>query len=156
MVVRLSFGGASEFPMLKTVMRSGITLAVMWMIPVALALVVVGLFWMRKPSVLKMARSAVKSDDPGELVTALSEMPEAARPTAFNQAVRDLWETYHRELAARLIRDGAGWLSGATIVQYWIRQVLEVEPDVANDTFDADFLTAFYNPEVAARCGKFG
>ncbi|MFT5430249.1 MAG: hypothetical protein ACI9OJ_000922 [Myxococcota bacterium] len=127
-----------------------------WMLPIALVLAVTALLWMRKPTLAKMTREAVKVDDPQALVTALSEMPEAARPTAFNLVVRDLWNTYNRGLAARLVRDGAGWLASATIVQYWIKQVLEVEPEVASETFDHDFLTAFYNPEVAARCGKSG
>ena len=114
------------------------------------------LWFARRPSFSRSTKEAVATDDPRPLVTALSEISEAARPTAFDQMVRGLWEGYRRSLATRTVRDAAGWLNGATIIQYWIRQILEVEPELAAEHFDEDFLRVFYRPEVAAGCGKFG
>ncbi len=113
--------------------------------------------WSRRaPSPASLARRVMKGADTSLVVMALSELPEAQRPTAFDQAVRTLWDAYRRGLAARVVHDGAPWVAAAPITQYWIRQVLEVEPEIAKEHFPDDFLKAMYDPDRAARCGKFG
>jgi hypothetical protein len=44
----------------------------------------------------------------------------------------------------------------ANIAQYWIRQVLTVEPQMAKEKFSKDFLRNHYQPEVAVKCGQIG
>lgn len=120
------------------------------------AALVAWLLLARRPSVTREVSRAVSTRDIAPLVTLLSAKPEDTRPTAFNAAVKGLWDRYERGLAARLMRDMASLVAGASIAQYWLKQAIEVEPDIARETFSDEFLSEFYNPEVAARCGKFG
>ncbi|MFT7621173.1 MAG: hypothetical protein ACI9WU_000334 [Myxococcota bacterium] len=124
---------------------------------IAAAVILAAYAWTRKgPSPASLALRAAKGGDTTPVVAALSELPEAKRPTAFDQAVRSLWDAYHRPLAARLVCDGAPWVSAAPITQYWIKHIMEVEPEIAKEAFTEEFLEAIYDPDRAARCGRFG
>ncbi|PJB37426.1 MAG: hypothetical protein CO108_21210, partial [Deltaproteobacteria bacterium CG_4_9_14_3_um_filter_63_12] len=94
--------------------------------------------------------------DLAPLVQHLSKFRGDTCPTAFNQAVKQMWDQYERPLAVDLIKRCANFVSTSSIGQYWIRQVLEVEPELADEAFDSDFLATYYNPEVAKQCGKVG
>ena len=116
------------------------------------------LLWMRfRPSLSREIRRACASRELSGLIDFVNGKPnEAARATAFNMATRTLWDQYERKLAAGLIRGLGAGLSSTNIAQYWMKQTLEVEPEIAGETFDEEFLREYYNPEHAARCGKFG
>ncbi len=128
----------------------------MWWILGVAALVAVAFTLRPRASVTRLVDQAVAAKDPGCLVEHLATVPEPSRPTNFDQAVRGLWDIYERRLAARLVHGAADLVAGATITQYWIRQIMEVEPEVSKEVFDDPFLERLYRPEVAARCGKMG
>lgn len=111
--------------------------------------------WLR-PSVSRETARAMSTKELGRVVELIDGRPHETQATAYNTAVRSMWDAYERELATRLIREMAHHIPKASIAQYWIKQALEVEPEIAQETLDEDFLREFYSPEVAARCGKFG
>ena len=101
-------------------------------------------------SALAHARTTGEIDD---LVTAIEASPEKEQPNHWDQAIGALWREYAREDAARLVIEAAQ-RSEANVVQYWIRQVLEVEPEIASVVFTQEFMDASFRPEIAAACGK--
>ena len=89
------------------------------------------------------------------LIDAIEARPEAEQATQWDQAIGALWRDYAREEAARLVVEAAQRCE-ADVVQYWIRQVAEVEPEIAQEQFSEEFLAEHFRPEVAARCGRTG
>ncbi len=81
---------------------------------------------------------------------------EASQPAAFNHAVRRLWDSYQRLLAIELIKELAQIYGEKPITQYWLKQVLTVEPQLAKQNLPKEFLDNYYQPEVAAQCGNAG
>lgn len=108
------------------------------------------------PSLDRLVDQAVASGDMQPVVEAIGKKNETARPNAFNHAIRRLWDNYHRDLAVELVRELAVNHGTTAIAQYWLRQVLTVEPGMARKSFTRDFLDAYYQPEVAAKCGHVG
>lgn len=86
------------------------------------------------------------------LNTIRKEKPDK-RPTEFNYAIHRLWEGYHREEATELVKEFAKDHAVTPIAQYWLKQVLTTEPDIARETMSSDFVKTYYQPEVAAQCG---
>ena len=87
------------------------------------------------------------------LVAVVEAHPPDKQATKWDHVIGELWQAYARREAARLVVEAAE-RSEATILQYWIRQVLEVEPDIAEEVFSDAFLEEHFRPDVAARCGK--
>jgi hypothetical protein len=109
-----------------------------------------------KPSFDKIVDQAAKKGDITPILDAIARKSDDARPTAFNHAIRRLWDRYERPLAVRLVKELAERHGSSTIAQYWLRQVITVEPRMAKESFSQEFLTAHYQPEVAAKCGNVG
>ncbi len=122
----------------------------------ALALVSVIWFVRRGPSAIDLARQAAKSGDLGALLKAIADLPAAARSPFFHAAIGYLWSNWQRPLAAALTREYVEQCPDEKLCQYWMKQVLEVEPHVARETFDEPFLATFFRPEVAKSCGSGG
>lgn len=101
-------------------------------------------------------RDAVQRDSISPIVEAIEAKPEDSRVTLLNHTLKRLWESYHRELAARLVRQMAPALSGASITHYWIQKCLEVEPEMSSEHLDMEFLVEHYRPDLAAGCGAAG
>jgi hypothetical protein len=122
-----------------------------------IALAVIAILWrVLAPSLDRAVARAVKEEDIQPLVDTILQMSPKAQPDAFNHAIRRLWDDYQRPLAAQVVRALAVHHSAASIAQYWLQQVQSVEPELARDVFDREFLEAHYRPEVAATCGEFG
>lgn len=98
---------------------------------------------------------ALDGDDVEPIVDAVTAAPEDKQPTHWDYALGQLWQAYAREQAAELVMRAAEE-SDATILQYWIQQVIQVEPAIARDVFTDAFLAEHFEPDVAARCGKSG
>ncbi len=99
-----------------------------------------------------------RARDTGEVepvARALASDAEDDQATEWNEVIDDLWQSYHREEAARLVVEAVDY-TDATILQYWMREIMQVEPDIANKVFDEDFLEEHFDPEVASRCGSSG
>jgi hypothetical protein len=122
-----------------------------------IALAVIAILWrVLAPSLDRAVARAVKEEDIQPLVDTILQMSPKAQPDAFNHAIRRLWDDYQRPLAAQVVRALGVHHSAASIAQYWLQQVQSVEPELARDVFDREFLEAHYRPEVAATCGEFG
>jgi len=123
---------------------------------IAAALVLV-VAWSRfAPSTPSLVRQAAQSGDLGPVLEALSRKRPAAQPTAFNQAIRLLWDMGERPLALELVKELATRHGDARIAQYWLHQALTIEPAIARRVLSRDFVTRHYQPEVAAQCGPVG
>lgn len=121
--------------------------------------VVVGLFVLMQSSrsgVSRAATAAMAQGEVGAVVQAIERLPEGPRPTAFNQAMRQMWDAYERGLAIQLLFTLRESMAEAPIFHYWIKQSMEVEPDLARDVLDADFMARFFDAEVASKCGPGG
>jgi hypothetical protein len=127
----------------------------MWMIGIfgAALTLVVGRFVLGNASTTSWTEHAVATGDLDSLIEHIEASPSGEHPTKWDQAIKALWQSYNRETAARLVIESAKRCD-APIIQYWIRQVLEVEPELAARHFSEEFLAQHFRPDVAARCGK--
>lgn len=118
-------------------------------------LLALALRFMRPGAGAAISRSR-RSGDPADAIAAIRGLRASAQPDAYNQAIRQLWDAYERELAAKLIVALGADHPDENIAQYWLDQLQRVEPEIAAETLERDFLEQTYKPEVAARCGSFG
>ncbi|RME28790.1 MAG: hypothetical protein D6806_02335 [Deltaproteobacteria bacterium] len=125
-------------------------------VAVAGIVLIVVMLKVTSPGLGKAVDRAVQQDDITPIVEAVEKKPEAERPSAYNHAIRMLWNTYHRGLAAKLIRHLAQKHVEVPIAQYWLKQIMQVEPRLAKQELGDDFLHRHYMPEVAASCGPVG
>ena len=129
---------------------------IVWIAIAAAAIVLFLLSKVFMPSLDKVVGQAAKQNDTGPILEAIAKMNAGARPSAYNRAIRRLWDGYQRPLAAELVIELAKNHGDSKIAQYWINQVLTVEPQTAKDKFSKEFLQNHYQPEVAAQCGQVG
>ncbi len=121
----------------------------------ALGAGVVAYFMMirRGPNAVSLAAKAAESGTVDDLVTAAGTLPYKRRSMFFQAAIAWLWANWQRPLAAELSVHFAKQHGAEKITQFWVRQVMEVEPLTAQKTFDKKFLEQYYRPEVAKQCG---
>lgn len=121
------------------------------------AVAVLAVIWrVLAPSLDRAVNRAIKDQDSGPLIDAILRMGEGSQPDAFNHSIRRLWDDYQRELAIPVIRSLVENHSDEKIAQYWLDQVRGVEPELAKEAFDQEFIDAHYRPQVAATCGNAG
>jgi hypothetical protein len=103
-------------------------------------------------------RALARARHQGDLVP-LVEWVEAMSPArqanAWDQLLTELWRKYERELVARILMEAAPRCD-ARILQYWILQLMQTEPEIAQEVFTPEFLYEHFKPEVAASCGRCG
>jgi len=99
---------------------------------------------------------ALKGGDVEDLLTVLQGLSQEKQPTAYNRAIRRIWDAYERPLAIPLIRALVENHQEESIAQYWLQQLHTVEPDLAQETMDQEFLETYYKAHVAATCGDAG
>src|SRR5690554_2046788 len=126
-----------------------------WMILAAIAAVVVVLWQFGAGRLQKPLAHAMRTGEIAGVLAAVESASPGEQPTLWDHAIGELWKAYQRETATNLIMEAAS-RSDADIVQYWVRQVMEVEPEIAAQRFTPEFLEAFFKPDVAARCGRKG
>lgn len=106
----------------------------------------------------KMAAALDEARQSGEvagIVAAIEDAPEKRHPNLWDQSISTLWEEYHREAAMDLMV-AAARRSEAPIVQFWLKNAMEVEPQMAEERFSDEFLEQYFKPSVAAQCGRVG
>lgn len=125
---------------------------------IGLGLVFVGFIVYRQmvPSLDSLADRAAREKDLAPLLLVIQRRPEGGQPTAYNHAIRRLWDSFQRPLAVELMRELAKNYGTTRITQYWLKQVQEVEPKLAMDKLGKQFLETYYLPELAAQCGPVG
>lgn len=117
------------------------------------ALAIAVLLLRRGPSLLRAVQEAEAQQDIQPIRHAVEQLSGKRRSHFFQRSIEILWQKWERELAAQVIQEFATLHPDEKISQYWIRQVLEFEPQTANKAFSSSFLEAHYRPEVAAMCG---
>jgi len=108
------------------------------------------------PSLDKAVGKALEAGDVGPIIKAIDALGPGQRTSAFNHAIRNLWDRYDREMAMPLIKELAERHGDALIAQYWMKQSLEVEPQIARAVLTREFLEQHFKPDLAARCGPVG
>jgi len=109
-----------------------------------------------KPSLDGAVQRAIAAEDLQPILEAIEKRSTAAQPAGYNHAIRRLWDSYQRPMALELVRELAKNHGTTNIAQYWIKQVMVVEPALAKKGFSKDFLDTYFQPEVAAQCGPVG
>ena len=119
--------------------------------------ILAGAWWLWRssgPSVAKVVEKAIEARSPEPVLKAATALPENKRSRFYQQAITMLWENFERTLAIPVARAFAQQHASEVICQFWLKQALEVEPSEARKHFDQDFLKTYYNPDLAACCGK--
>ncbi len=127
----------------------------LWLVLAALALIVVASRFV-KGGLGRHVDGFLKTGDVSALVDHIETLDPQEQPTAYNSALLRVWGAYERRGAATLIREMGARVGHAAIAHYWIKRALEVEPEIASEVFDEDWLRDFYDPAVAQKCGSFG
>ena len=104
----------------------------------------------------KAIQRTLQAQSLGPLIEHLGRHDTPALPDMFHRAINRLWTGHERELAAGLIRHLTVTHPEAKITQYWLQQTLTIEPALARENFDEDFLKRYFNPQVASQCGPGG
>jgi hypothetical protein len=123
---------------------------------IAAALFLVVLWKMASPSIDRIVDGAIGAKSIAGVVEAISKHRPNAQPNLYNHAIRRLWNTYERELAAELIKEFAKNHHTENIAQYWLKQVAQAEPNLATTILTKPFFDSYFLPEVANRCGPVG
>ncbi len=110
---------------------------------------------MRPRGIDGLMRDAKRTGDLSPLAAMLAAAPEKTQADKIDQTCIKLWNSYEREATARLLVEIAPQ-SDAPIVQYWIKQVLEIEPEIAAQVFTVGFMEEQFRPDVASKCGRCG
>jgi hypothetical protein len=129
----------------------------MWnIIAVALFVVVILalLTFKRRQSAQRYVDIAIRTGDIAPIVEAAEPLPQRQRSLFFQDAISLLWNNWQRRMAAQVVREFAARHYQEKIAQFWLRQVLEVEPETAGEILDEKFLSNYYQPSVAATCGR--
>ena len=99
--------------------------------------------------------SRAMAGEVGPYVSYVMKAPEKKRANLWDQGISRLWRGYRRETAMELMKVAAV-KSPAPVVHFWIRQALEIEPEMAAEVLGEEFLREHFRPDVAARCGRVG
>ena len=113
-----------------------------WLIYPAIGIAIVALILIkRRPDPLSEAtQAAIESAKLDKLIEYLQSLPERARIGAYDKAIKEMWRAYERPLAIRLVKHLGVHHHESSTAQYWIRNVLEVEPELARKSFNKKFL----------------
>lgn len=118
-----------------------------------LALVLAAWAWSRlRVDVLALADTAARTGDASPVLHALRK----SDATEYHRVMRRLWDGYHREVAVAVAMDLARRHQEAPVSQFWLKQYIQNEPEIASAHLDDAFMAAFFDPAVAAKCGSFG
>lgn len=127
-----------------------------WVIVGVLVVVAIIAIKASTPKVAKAVAEAMEEGDIAPIVAAIEELRPSSRTAAYNHAIRQLWDGYERGLAITLVMELAERHKDSLIAQYWIKNVMQVEPKLASERFSKEFLKSNYRPELAAQCGPVG
>ncbi|NMB75129.1 MAG: hypothetical protein GYA21_08360 [Myxococcales bacterium] len=108
------------------------------------------------PSISKEVARYQRTGDVAPLLARIRSRRPAARPAAFDLAIKTMWNAYQRELCPPLIRELAKDHTREPVAQYWLSQLMQVEPKMAREHLDQNFVSRFFLPDLAARCGRAG
>lgn len=128
----------------------------MWLALIAGAVAILLLYRVVKTPLNKVVDTAAEKQETAMILEAINGLRQSARPAGYNRAIRRLWDRYHRSLAVELVKELARKHAEIPIAQYWLKQVITVEPNLARSKFNKKFLHTYYQPEIAAKCYHVG
>lgn len=105
-------------------------------------------------AILKAMKTVKKTHDPKPVIDAIDNAKTQDLPTAYNACIKTLWDAYDRETATRLVGALLERNDTAKISQYWLRTVMEVEPEIARKLLGEDFIKTHFHEEIAAGTGS--
>lgn len=95
-----------------------------------------------------------KTHDPSGLIAAIDADKTSDIPTEYNSYIKTLWDAYDRETATKLIQALLERNDTAPISQFWLKTLLDVEPELARTMLGEPFIMAHYKEGIAAKCGS--
>ena len=98
---------------------------------------------------VKQARST-KTAKP--VIDAIDNNKTVDVATAYNTAIKSLWDGYDREIAMDLIKALLERNDKAAISQQWLQSALSVEPELARKQLGEAFIKAHFHEEIAQQC----
>lgn len=125
-------------------------------IAIGIAVLVIIIWRMMIPSLSGVINEAKEKNDITPIVEAVDQLKPSAQPAAYNHAIRRIWDDYERPLAITLVKELARKHHSTLIAQYWLKQVMQVEPQMAREQIDKEFFEKYYQAELAAQCGPVG
>lgn len=130
----------------------------MTLVLLTIATLLLGMWaWSRfRPDPVGLADRAVSTGQFAPVFTALHRVSVSNQPTEYHRVIKRLWDGYHREEAVEVAKDFARHHREAPTAQFWLREFLEKEPEIAREHLDEAFMAAFHDRAIAAKCGKFG
>lgn len=127
----------------------------LWPTLLLIALVVSILKWVNRSDLDKALKITRANGSIAAIVDAVLKEAKPRQATLWDQAIGTLWREYRRDEAFQLMI-AAAERSDAPIVQYWLKNAMDVEPELATRYFTEEFLTHYFQPRVAASCGRCG
>lgn len=126
-----------------------------WWVFVAIGSMVVAFRFLGTQGINGALKEVRKTGEVSAVVAAVEAAPEKKHPNMWDQAIGTLWQEYRREEAMELMMEAAE-RSDAPVIQFWLKNAMEVEPELAEEVFSEEFLTEKFRPNVAAQCGRVG
>lgn len=127
----------------------------LWWTFLAISAVVIVLRAMGATGLDRALKQVRATGEVGAVIAAVEGAAENKRATMWDQAIGSLWREYRRVEAIQLMIAGAR-RSEAPILQYWLKNAMDVEPELAGEYFTEEFLEEYFRPLVAAGCGRAG
>ena len=118
----------------------------------AIAIIILVISSLKGNSVSKEVKKARTTKDVKPVIAAIDNDKTADVATAFNTAIKSLWDGYDRELAMDLIKALLERNDTAPISQQWLQSALSVEPELARKQLGEEFIKAHFHEEIAQQC----
>lgn len=120
----------------------------------ALIMIVVGLMILKSNSMSKAISKSRETQDIKPILAEIDKDKSLDMASAFNVSIKSIWDAYDRELATELIKEFLLRNDKAPIAQHWLRQVLEIEPELARKQMGEVFIRDHFHEEIASQCGS--
>lgn len=120
----------------------------------AVILIVIGLMVLKSNSMSQAISKARETQDIQPILDEIDKDKSIDMASAFNVSIKSIWDAYDRELATELIKAFLKRDAKAPIAQHWLRQVLEIEPELARKQMGEAFVREHFHEEIAAQCGS--
>lgn len=127
----------------------------LWWTLLGISAVVVALRVLGSTGLERALKQVRMTGEVGAVIVAVEGAAESKQATMWDQAIGALWREYRRPEAIQLMIAGAR-RSEAPILQYWLKNAMDVEPELAAEHFTEEFLEEHFRPMVAASCGRAG
>lgn len=120
----------------------------------ALIMIVVGLMILKSNSMSKAISKSRETQDIKPILAEIDKDKSIDMASAFNVSIKSIWDAYDRELATELVKEFLLRNDKAPIAQHWLRQVLEIEPELARKQMGEAFIRDHFHEEIASQCGS--